>query len=336
LPADNTGNAQGHATLEQRQASLNLWLQNVTGQQTFEIKPASGDASFRQYFRVTFSDKSFIAMDAPPDKENNPQFVKVAKMFHAIGLHVPEILEKDLEQGFLLLSDMGNDQYLPKLNDQTVERLYGDALGALASLQALIPGDTDLPPYNHELLIREMKLFSEWYLPKEKNIDLSVEQEKILFDGFQLLAEEALKQPVVCVHRDYHSRNLMICEGHNPGILDFQDAVMGPVTYDLVSLLKDCYISWPREKIEGWVKGFHDLAIQSGILQNKEDEFLRWFDWMGVQRHFKATGIFARLKHRDGKNGYIKDIPRTMGYVIDVCQRYDELKPLHQLLQEVA
>jgi hypothetical protein len=247
---------------------------------------------------------------------------------------VPQVLAEDLGQGFLLLSDLGTRQYLDELSAQSVERLYGDAMGALATLQACGHQGGVLPPYDRELLWREMELFRDWYLGKHLGLSLSDSENKVLDETFTLLADSALEQPAVSVHRDYHSRNLMVSE-HNPGILDFQDAVHGPLTYDLVSLLRDCYIDWPRGQVEEWALGYHDIAIDHGILRERQQErFLRWFDLMGMQRHLKATGIFARLNHRDGKPGYLNDIPRTLGYVAEVSTRYPALHSFRQLLEE--
>jgi N-acetylmuramate 1-kinase len=202
-------------------------------------------------------------------------------------------------------------------------------------LQACGPGDYALPPYGRERLLTEMQLFRDWYLQRHLGLELDPQQGRILERAFGLLADSALAQPVVPVHRDYHSRNLLVTDRNNPGIVDFQDAVMGPVTYDLVSLLRDCYIAWPRQQVEEWALGYRDLALHSGILRHEYDaaEFLRWFDLMGVQRHLKAAGIFARLNHRDGKSGYLQDIPRTLGYVMEVTSRHSELAPFHELLQ---
>jgi len=318
----------------QRQEQLKRWLSDELGLPPYQIEPASADASFRRYFRVSFSSETRIVMDAPPGKEDIRPFVRIARQLRAIGLNVPEILAEDIGQGFLLLGDLGSRQYLDELNEQSVDRLYGDAMGALATLQACGPSAEELPPYDRKLLWQEMELFSDWLLGQHLNMAPSAEVQQHLQDIYTLLADNALEQPAVSVHRDYHSRNLMVC-AQNPGILDFQDAVYGPLTYDLVSLLRDCYIAWPRERVEAWALGFHDLAVEHGILgQRQEEQFLRWFDLMGVQRHLKASGIFARLYHRDGKSGYLKDIPRTLGYITEVSARYPELRPLFLLLEE--
>jgi aminoglycoside/choline kinase family phosphotransferase len=317
-----------------RVEQIKHWLTKELGLPPFELAPASADASFRRYFRIRFNGESRIVMDAPPDKEDTGPFIKVARMFEGVGLHVPHIEKENREAGFLLLSDLGSEQYLPNLNEQSVGKLYGDAIEALAELQARGPRGDELPPYDRPLLLREMELFREWFLGRHLRIGLSQEDHQLLNAAFDVLAESALEQPRVTVHRDYHSRNLMVIEP-NPGILDFQDAVIGPFTYDLVSLLKDCYINWPRNWVEQWALGFHDTALEAGITDMRDQkEFLRWFDLMGAQRHLKAIGIFARLNIRDGKPGYLKDIPRTLDYVRDVAGRYPDLRPLSEFIEE--
>jgi aminoglycoside/choline kinase family phosphotransferase len=312
------------------------WLRAVWPGRISNIMPASGDASFRRYFRVYGTGPSRIVMDAPPDKEDCRPFVAIAKALHDLDLQVPQVLEADLEQGFLLLTDLGTRQYLAALDDTRVERLYQDALAALARLQ--VRGDPDttlLPSYDMMLLHREMELFREWFLGGHLGLALEAAEHRILDETFALLYNNALEQPRVWVHRDYHSRNLMVTARANPGILDFQDAVVGPVTYDLVSLLRDCYIAWPRERVEAWALG-HRARLAALGLQGLGDgnSFLRWFDLMGVQRHLKAIGIFARLNSRDGKPGYLRDIPRTLAYVLDIATRYPELGGLNQLLRK--
>ncbi len=278
-------------------------------------------------------------MDAPPEKEDIRPYVAIAQRFHALGLNVPRILEQDLERGFLLLSDLGERLYLPHLGEATVERLYGDALGALVVLQTGTYTENAagfLPDYDEALLWREMELFRDWYLGRHLGITLNRSRSRTLEEAFEALVASARAQPQVWVHRDYHSRNLLVTGRNNPGIVDFQDAVLGPVTYDLVSLLRDCYIAWPRARVEDWAKGYHALALQSGIPVGEDDaRFLEWFDLMGVQRHLKASGIFARLHHRDGKPGYLPDIPRTLGYVLEVSTRHAALAPLAALLHEL-
>ena len=331
--------------MPQRLKLLTQWLEKVVEGGDYEITTASEDASFRRYFRVTKSTAkpdgsvdSLIVMDAPPEKENSEPFIKISSLLAKIGVNAPQVINADTSQGFLLLTDLGSEPYLDALNEQTVEALYTDALDALLRMQGDGPGDDiTLPPYDHALLLREMELFREWYLRRHCNLLLTVQQQEQLDSVFQLLAESALVQPEVFVHRDYHSRNLMVTPENNPGILDFQDAVIGPVTYDLVSLLRDCYIAWPRDQVEQWALAYLHRAAEAGVFELTsditDDVLLRWFDWMGVQRHLKASGIFARLYLRDGKSGYLGDIPRTLTYVREVCSRYEELKSLHDLLE---
>jgi aminoglycoside/choline kinase family phosphotransferase len=325
--------------LDKRDEVLRTWVNRVLPAQNGDFRPASVDASFRRYFRVSAGDESFIVMDAPSEKEDSRPYIAIAQRLHALGLNVPRILAQDLAQGFLLLSDLGERLYLPHLSEATVERLYGDALGALVVLQTgTFTADAAgfLPDYDEALLRREMALFRDWYLGRHLGLSLSHVQSRVLEQVFEVLIHSARAQPQVWVHRDFHSRNLLVTGYNNPGIVDFQDAVLGPVTYDLVSLLRDCYIAWPRARVEDWVKGYHELALQSGLPVGEDDtHFLAWFDLMGVQRHLKASGIFARLYHRDGKPGYLPDIPRTLGYVLDVAARRVELEPLAALLHEL-
>lgn len=324
--------------MPERQKQLENWLSNTCGLQNFDIKPASGDASFRRYFRISLDDGStHIAMDAPPEKESCDSFVAIGRMLRELGLNVPEILQEDHDNGFLLLGDLGQTLYLDVLEDDNVEQHYGDAMSALIVMQASCDA-SGLPAYDHQLLMREMELFREWLLKQKLAVDLTGEDNRVLDEVFEVLAVNALEQPQVCVHRDYHSRNLMVVPDGStmpkPGILDFQDAVAGPITYDLVSLIKDCYIKWPREKVLGWANGYAGLCIEAGLLRpDQKAQFVRWFDLMGVQRHLKAAGIFARLSIRDGKHGYLDDIPRTLSYITDLKGEYPELDGLIALIE---
>ena len=316
-----------------RAEQMVAWLESLPDLGEYWYEPASGDASFRGYYRVHTDGKSFIVMDAPPDKEDVRPFIQVARSLESIGLNVPHIFAQDHGLGFLLLEDLGCTLYLDKLSDETADRLYGDELKALVTIQASAP-TKGLPLYDRELLMREMELFREWLIGRQLSLELTTDEQLMLDETFRVLADAALQQPQVCVHRDYHSRNLMVHDRHNPGILDFQDAVVGPVTYDLVSLLKDCYISWPRERVEAWVADYYGLALQSGVLKVEDEAaFPVWFDLMGVQRHLKASGIFARLYRRDGKPGYLADIPRTLDYILPLTEAYSGLEGLGELLR---
>jgi len=322
-----------------RDELIKNWLNEKIGG-NYEYRPASEDASFRRYFRVQQDANTWILMDAPPDKEDSKPFVRVAQLLASVDVNVPRIHEQDLGQGFLLLSDLGDEQYLSHLNPNSVQSMYADALEALFAIQSKAPLSWDgesLPPYDRAMLLREMELFREWYVGKHLGFNLTEQQHQALDHVFGLLAESALAQPQVFVHRDYHSRNLMLTPHDNPGIIDFQDAVVGAISYDLVSLLRDCYIAWPRQQVETWALDYLHRCMDAKLFAETEDkELLRWFDFMGVQRHLKASGIFARLKHRDGKHGYIKDIPRTLDYVKDVASRYSQLQPLQLLLDALS
>ena len=274
-------------------------------------------------------------MDAPPEQEEISTFCRLARQFHDIGINVPKIIQTDVAQGLVLMSDLGSDHYLDHLGNGTVERLYGDALASLITLQTGTSSKPDfLPAYSDKLLRAEMDLFRQWYLTTHLGQEISSYEHQIMDHAWQLLIDSALEQPQFWVHRDFHSRNLMHTKINNPGIIDFQDAVKGPITYDLVSLLKDCYIEWPAERVEEWVLGYHDLALESGLLeQGNKEKFLRWFHRMGIQRHLKVAGIFARLSYRDGKNNYLDDIPLTMKYLLSALQNDPELSDLYHLVK---
>jgi len=318
-----------------RKLQLENWLNQVLPNKKFTLSTASADASFRRYFRVHLQGETLIAMDAPPPQEDCTPFVKIAKLMLGAGLNVPKVIAQDLSQGFLLLSDLGDDTYLSQLNVNNAQTLYGDATDALIRLQ-LASKPNVLPPYDDALLTREMNLFPDWYIKKHLNGALEGKQEAALKASFQALNQNILAQGQVYVHRDYHSRNLMITKENNPGVLDFQDAVFGAITYDLVSLLKDAYIAWDEEQIIDWAVRYWQPAKKAGLpVPDDFSEFYRNFEWMGAQRHIKILGIFARLYHRDGKDGYLKDMPLVMQYLRKVCERYVELRPMLRLLDEL-
>jgi N-acetylmuramate 1-kinase len=324
-----------------RLEQLHAWLAQLFGARDFQVTTASADASFRRYFRVSRAEQTWIAMDAPPGKEDMEPYIRIAAMLVDVGVNAPRVLERNLEQGFLLNSDLGSRTYLMELEQHgDPDRLYSDALAALVRIQARGSGHaTRLPLYDDALLRREMTLFPEWFCGRHLGLSLAGDHAVALAGIFDVLSATALQQPQVFVHRDYHSRNLMVGDGvrygANPGILDFQDAVCGPVTYDLVSLLRDCYVAWPAERVRDWALQFRAGAQQAGVAVGASEEvFLRWFDLMGVQRHLKAIGIFARLWHRDGKPGYLNDIPRTLDYVRAVSGRYRELQFLQFFIDE--
>ena len=315
----------------ERLQTIQDWAARQLGVDSLDIVPASADASFRRYFRVTAKGRDYIVMDAPPAHEDCRPFIAVAQLLADAGVHVPQVMAQDLEQGLLLLTDLGNTTYLSALTESTARELYLASNDALIRIQqASRPGV--LPEYDRELLTRELMLFPDWYVAKHLGVAINDEQSAILNTVFERVLSNNLAQPQVYVHRDWHSRNLMVTEP-NPGILDFQDAVYGPITYDLASIYRDAYIQWDEEQQLDWVIRYWEKARAAG-LPVREDfgEFWRDFEWMGAQRHIKVLGIFARLYHRDGKDGYLKDMPLVMHYLRKVCERYDELKPLLFLL----
>ncbi len=299
------------------------------------IEPASSDASFRRYFRVFTDAGTHIVMDAPPGREDVRPYLNITVMLETAGVHVPRVYEWDTERGLLLLEDLGTRQYLPALQaGGDVDKLYRDALQALADIQVRgRESANELPPYDREVLVREMALMPEWFCCRHLHLEPTRGQGEMLTAAFEFLVAEALAQPQVFVHRDYHSRNLMITKERNPGIIDFQDALRGPVGYDLASLLKDCYISWPRVRVEGWVREYRLMVHKRGWLSSgaNDAQMLRWLDVIGIQRHLKVLGIFARLWYRDGKSGYLKDLPLTLRYVVEACASFPELEPLARI-----
>lgn len=323
------------AILTQRYTQMQQWLHAWRPGAAVSIMPLAGDASFRRYFRVQIDSQAYVLMDAPPAKESVTAFIALAKAFHAHGIDVPVIHAQSLEHGFLLLSDLGDRLYLPELNAQTADTLYSRALETLQRIQDCdVSTHYSLPAYDRQLLTAEMQLFPEWYLTHIRQHPLSTQETSQLATLFSLLSDNALQQPQVCVHRDYHSRNLLICETR-VGVLDFQDAVSGPITYDLVSLLKDCYIAWPEADVARWVAQFYTaLRDEKAISAVSLDAFTRWFDLMGLQRHLKCLGIFARLNFRDHKPGYLANLPQVAQYVRQTCARYTEFSPLLPLLAE--
>ena len=324
----------------ERRRQIESWLTRLHPGRPFALVPASADASFRRYFRVRFDDgQTAIVMDAPPDREDCRPWLSVQRLFMTAGAHVPEVLAEDLDSGFLLLSDLGQRTYLDALKDADPGRadgLYADAAAALIRIQrASRPGL--LPEYDRALLARELSLFPDWYVARHLGIALDEAQRNMVERVFEAILAVNLAEPRVFVHRDYHSRNLMAPDGGtNPGIVDFQDAVHGPISYDLVSLFKDAYIGWEEERTLDWLIRYWERARAAG-LPVREDfaEFHRDYEWMGVQRQLKVLGIFARLCHRDGKDGYLKDMPLVAAHLRQTCARYRELGPLLQLLDHL-
>ncbi len=308
------------------------WLENDCLLNVTKCESASNDASFRRYFRVTIDGETFIAMDAPPDKEDIAPFIRIADLLKRANVNTPAILQRNLADGFLLLEDFGSQWLLDELNEETASEFYGRALRDLLPLhtnELLL--NADLPHYDETLLRREMALFEEWFVEQLLDGELPPE----LWANVQrILIDSALEQPTVCVHRDYHSRNLMVLPNSELGVLDFQDAVLGALTYDLVSLLRDCYIDWSDEQIETWLRDYFEQLQTANVVECNFAQFKRWFDLMGMQRHLKVCGIFSRLHLRDDKPDYLKSIPRTLHYIVQVCGAYPELHEFQQFLQQ--
>ena len=322
--------------------TLRLWLTKDLGMSIQKLEPASADASFRRYFRAwNVAGETFVVMDAPPDKEDLSAYLRVSGLLEQCAVHVPHVHAHDLPRGLALLEDLGSRHMLTALGEgDDASSLYADALDALAGLQ--LAGDAasrQLPPYDRAVLLREMQLLPDWYCDRHLAIELDVGQMQVLQHTFEWLAGEALAQPQVFVHRDYHSRNLMVTSRRSPGVIDFQDALRGPVGYDLASILKDCYVDWPRARVVAWVENYRERLRKGGaagqaISGTSAGQFVRWFDLIGLQRHIKVLGIFARLFWRDGKSGYLADLPRTLQYVREVAALYPELADFRRVVEE--
>ena len=318
--------------MDTRLEHLGQWLSGRFGTGAFELEPASADASFRRYFRVSLEGATWIAMDAPPEHEDCRPFVHVARLMRAAGVNAPEIVAEDLSQGFLLLTDLGDTTYLAALGEESADRLMGDAIDALLKWQGASRMG-ELPPYDEPLLRRECDLFGEWYIARHLGLTLSAAQQQSLDAVVKLIISRSMAQPAVFVHRDFMPRNLMVTEP-NPGVIDFQDAVYGPITYDLVSLTRDAFVSWEEPRVLDWCARYWEKAKRMGLPVDPDFAALyRDFEWMGLQRHLKVLGIFARLRYRDGKLGYLEDTPRFMRYARTVAERYAELKPLARLFE---
>lgn len=322
-------------TQQHRRQQIQDWLAGLMPGRPCSLAPASADASFRRYLRASFANgETLVVMDAPPSHEDVRPWLGVQRLFREAGTHVPEVIAEDVERGFLLLSDLGSTTYLAALTDANADGHYRAAIDALTKIQLASRPDR-LPAYDRELLKRELDLFPDWYLARHIRLSLSERQQADLAAVFEKILAFNLAEPTVYVHRDYHSRNLMVAEP-NPGIIDFQDAVFGPISYDLVSLFKDAYLEWPEERVLDWLIRYWQGARRAGLpVRSDFGDFYRDYEWMGVQRHVKVLGIFARLYHRDGKDGYLKDMPLVAKYLRAACERYRELSPLLRLLDQV-
>ena len=325
------------APTDTRLETLTAWLRACLGGRSLKIAPASADASFRRYFRVWDGDRTYVAMDAPPPQEDVRPFVAVARALEAAGLNVPHLHEADAQQGFLLLSDLGSTHYLAALGaGASPQSLYPPAAAALLAMQLHPELQAGLGVYDRPVLTREVRLFPDWFLARHLEVSVDTAVEELIARTLDGLVAAVAEQPRVFVHRDYHCRNLMVSPPRTPGILDFQDAITGPATYDLVSLYKDCYVRWPRDQVIAWVEDYRLQARAAGHALPGSTEFLRWFDLMGAQRHLKVLGIFCRLWYRDGKASYLGDLPRVLGYVTEVAALYPELTELGRFLDGVA
>ena len=315
-------------------ARLEFALQHLPARQ-LQIEVASADASFRSYWRVRDDARTFIVMDAPLDKESIAPWLDISLRLRHAGLHVPEIFAVDAAQGFILMEDLGARAYLPELNARTVEALYGDALDALLTMQTRV-SPRDLPTFDEAFLMLELELMPTWFLERHLDYTPTCDEWDAIESAFRTLIDNARAQPQVFMHRDLHSRNLMIAERNNPGIIDFQGAVLGPIAYDLASLLRDCYIAWPIEQVDVWVERYRQRLVDAGAVDVDGAHFRRWFDLIGLQRHIKVLGLFCRLNYRDSKAGYLADLPLVLDYVLTVARLYPELSAFTALIERAV
>lgn len=319
---------------DDRSAARLAWARHATGLPSLDLEPASADASFRSYWRGYVDGQPVIVMDSPPEKENPAPWVEIGKRLHDAGLHTPTVMVADLEQGFLLIEDLGTRTFLPELNEGTVDALYGEALDALLRMQMHV--DTSgLPAFDHAWQTMEMELMPSWLLEKHLGVSLACGDWDVIENAFSTIMRTIAEQPRAFMHRDYHSRNLLVTEERSPGVIDFQGAMSGPITYDLASLLRDAYIVWDNEQVEGWVEAYRLRLLDARMLDETvdTDRFRRWFDLTGLQRHIKILGLFCRLCYRDGKPGYLADLPRVLRYVLDTARRHADTAPLADLIE---
>ncbi|KTD17657.1 aminoglycoside phosphotransferase family protein [Legionella jordanis] len=321
--------------MQNRQNALNKWLEQILHSSSFIINPLAGDASFRRYFRLNANGQNQVIMDAPPEKEALLPFLTVSHLLSSLGITVPAVHAVDETQGFALLDDFGDELLLAHLSTQTADELYAAAIAIILLMQQYRPGTAiTLPAFDKSFMLQELNVFREWFLDAYLKLKLSAEDNKLLDDCFNWLTDEIDQQPKVLIHRDFHSRNIMLLEQGETirlGIIDFQDAMIGPFCYDLVSLLKDCYIQWPCDRVAAWLKSFYE---QSPLTKNwTQDAFQQAFDFCGLQRHLKVLGVFSRLHLRDHKSNYLQDLPLTLHYVMSCLETYKELEPFYQFMQ---
>lgn len=318
--------------MHERENALKEWLKQVIPHANFSLTPLTGDASFRRYFRVQYQNISQIVMDAPPGKEDLKPFIHITQILNQAKVPTPELIAMDIDQGFLLLSDLGDVLLLSELNKNTVNNYYQRAMDTLLLMQKNTAAEQEIPAFDKSFMLKEMNLCPEWFLRNYLALELQANEEQLIHNTMNWIADELATQPLVFIHRDYHSRNIMLQEANSTlALIDYQDAMRGPLCYDLVSLLKDCYVSWPREQILTWAAYFyeHQPLAQS----YSKEEFIRAFDLCGLQRHLKVLGVFARLYLRDEKSGYLADLPQTLAYVLECAELYEDLHPFFQFLQ---
>lgn len=323
--------------LDERAASRLAWTRSTLGDAALTLEPASADASFRSYWRTWHGGRSWIVMDSPPAQEDPRPWLAMGERLAIAGVHVPAVHATDLERGFLLIEDLGSRLYLAELDEVSADRLYGDAMDALLVMQTRVACD-DLPPFDEAVLARGLETMPEWFLQRHLGQPPERGERDVLETAFGIIVSNALEQPHRFVHRDFHSRNLLVTANNNPGVIDFQGALSGPITYDLASLLRDAYIVWPAERVDGWAQAYRRQLVEAGLLEATVTpaRFQRWFDLTGLHRHVRVLGQFYRLWYRDGKAGYLADVPTVFRYVIDVAQRYPELRDFADLLQRRA
>lgn len=326
-----TPSAMGLSVNDLRAAARLAFARTALAAPGIDLVPASSDASFRSYWRTVGATPSRIVMDAPPDREDLGPWLDIAARLQSAGVQAPAVLAEDRAQGFLLIGDLGSRLLLPALDEHSVDALYAASLNTLFRLQTAVDA-SGLPPYDEARLVTEMELMPTWFVQRHLGVVPECEQWDVVESAFRALVDNATAQLQVFVHRDFHSRNLMLVDGPEPAVIDFQDAVRGPITYDLVSLLRDCYIAWPAQRVEGWVEQYRQRLAAAGIAVPGPERFQRWFDLMGLQRHIKVLGIFCRLWYRDGKLAYLGDLPLVWRYTREVGRRYDETRGLIDLL----
>lgn len=313
------------------------WARHALGNPALTLEPASVDASFRSYWRAQHAGQSWIVMDSPPEREDPAPWLAIGARLADAGVHVPQVHAQDLEQGFLLIEDLGSRLYLDVLGDANADQLYDDAMHALLVMQTRVSA-SDLPPFDHAVLVSGLEVMPEWFLQRHLGHTPSCQEWDVLEAAFDVIVRNAQAQPQVFVHRDYHSRNLLVTPRNSPGVVDFQGALRGPISYDLASLLRDAYVAWPRERVEGWAESYRQRLLDAGVIDTEVDaaRFRRWFDLTGLHRHVRVLGQFYRLWYRDGKPGYLKDVPQVYRYVIEVARSYPELTDFAALLERHA